>query len=101
MFKDLSFSAIAIFISVTSFAQENKSNFLEELYAENDTIKNKKGEIIQEVIIISQQQKTIVRGGKTNIKPLDLPQATFVIGKETIKQHEYSRTYLLIKVVAI
>ena len=52
MFKHLSFSAIAILISVTSFAQENKSNFLEELYAENDTIKNKKGEIIQEVIII-------------------------------------------------
>ena len=91
MFKHLSFSAIAILISVTSFAQENKSNFLEELYAENDTIKNKKGEIIQEVIIISQQQKTTVKGGKANIKPLDLPQATFVIGKETIQQQQILR----------
>ncbi|MES2411476.1 MAG: TonB-dependent receptor [Bacteroidota bacterium] len=84
----------ALSISAISFAQVSKNitNSQEEFYASvGDTVKNKKGEILQEVVIISQQQKTVVKGGKTNIKPLDLPQATFVIGKETIKQQQILR----------
>ena len=83
--------ALTLTTSAIGFSQKTNNNFQEELYAVNDTVKNKKGEVLQEVVIISQQQKTIVRGGKTNIKPLDLPQATFVIGKETIKQQQILR----------
>ncbi|MBP8158195.1 MAG: TonB-dependent receptor plug domain-containing protein, partial [Flavobacterium sp.] len=91
MNKYISIIALTLTTSAIGFSQETKNNFKEELYAVNDTVKNKKGEVLQEVVIISQQQKTIVKGGKTNIKPLDLPQATFVIGKETIKQQQILR----------
>jgi iron complex outermembrane receptor protein len=91
MHKYISILALTLTTSAIGFSQETKNNFQEDLYAVNDTVKNKKGEVLQEVVIISQQQKTIVKGGKTNIKPLDLPQATFVIGKETIKQQQILR----------
>lgn len=78
-------------ISSAVFSQQNYKSNSEELYASNDTIKNKKGEVLKEIVIISQQQKTIVKSGKANIKPLDLPQATMVIGKETIKQQQILR----------
>ncbi|WP_291128972.1 TonB-dependent siderophore receptor [Flavobacterium sp. UBA7682] len=91
MYKYTSILAFSLAINAVGFSQETKNNFQEDLYAVNDTVKNKKGETLQEVVIISQQQKTIVKGGKTNIKPLDLPQATFVIGKETIKQQQILR----------
>jgi len=92
MFKYIKFLAAALTISASCFAQEAKTNYQDELYAFNsDTVKNKKGESLKEVIIISQQQKTIVKSGKANIKPLDLPQASMVIGKETIKQQQILR----------
>jgi iron complex outermembrane receptor protein len=91
MYRYISILALTLTTSAIGFSQETKNNFQEDLYAVNDTVKNKKGEVLQEVVIISQQQKTIVKGGKTNIKPLDLPQATFVIGKETIKQQQILR----------
>ncbi|WP_284652269.1 TonB-dependent siderophore receptor [Flavobacterium terrisoli] len=91
MNKYISILAFTLTTSAIGFSQETQNNFNEELYAVNDTVKNKKGQTLQEVVIISQQQKTIVKGGKANIKPLDLPQATFVIGKETIKQQQILR----------
>ncbi|WP_162128329.1 TonB-dependent siderophore receptor [Flavobacterium phycosphaerae] len=92
MYKYIPILAVTLTISALGFAQETPSNYQEELYAfNNDTVKNKKGEILKEVIIISQQQKTIVKSGKANIKPLDLPQASMVIGKETIKQQQILR----------
>lgn len=91
MYKYTSILALTLVISVSAFAQESYKTEPDEFYALSDTVKNKKGEVLKEVVIISQQQKTIVKGGKTNIKPLDLPQATFVIGKETIKQQQILR----------
>jgi len=91
MQKYITLIAISLAVSKISYAQETKPNFQEDLYAVNDTVKNKKGETLQEVVIISQQQKTVVKSGKANIKPLDLPQASMVIGKETIKQQQILR----------
>ncbi|TBX70055.1 TonB-dependent receptor [Flavobacterium silvisoli] len=92
MCKYIPIVAIALTLSTSVFGQVNKNDDQEELYAfNNDTVKNKKGETLKEVIIISQQQKTIVKSGKANIKPLDLPQASMVIGKETIKQQQILR----------
>jgi iron complex outermembrane receptor protein len=79
------------FYSNTAFGQTKFDESQPDLMALNDTVKNKKGEILQEVVVLSQQQKTIVKGGKSNIKPLDLPQATVVLGKETIKQQQILR----------
>lgn len=79
------------FYSITAIGQTKFDESQPDLLAFNDTVKNKKGEILQEVVVLSQQQKTIVKGGKSNIKPLDLPQATVVLGKETIKQQQILR----------
>lgn len=91
MYRYISILALTLTTSAIGFSQETNPDFQEELYAVNDTVKNKKGEVLQEVVIISQQQKTVVKGGKANIKPLDLPQASMVIGKETIKQQQILR----------
>ncbi|MEY2692694.1 MAG: Fe(3+)-pyochelin receptor [Bacteroidota bacterium] len=80
-----------LFAAQAGLSQVKFAHSSDDLFAFNDTVKNKKGEILQEVIIISQQQKTIVKGGKSSIKPLDLPQATLVLGKETIKQQQILR----------
>lgn len=79
------------FLTQQHFGQAKFTPSTEELLAYSDTVKNKKGEILQEVTILSQQQKTIVKGGKSSLKPLDLPQATLVLGKETIKQQQILR----------
>jgi iron complex outermembrane receptor protein len=88
---------LAFSFCLSTFAQEKYTAEQDDLTAFNDTIKNKKGEVLKEVVIISQQQKTIVKSGKTNIKPLDLPQATFVIGKETIIQQQIVRLSDVVK----
>ncbi len=82
---------LAFSFCINTYAQEKYSAEQDDITSIYDTVKNKKGEVLKEVIIISQQQKTIVKGGKTSIKPLDLPQATFVIGKETIHQQQIIR----------
>ncbi|MGL2966223.1 TonB-dependent siderophore receptor [Flavobacterium sp. XGLA_31] len=90
MCKYIQTLALTLMLCASGFGQETPKD--EELYAfVGDTVKNKKGEVLKEVIIISQQQKTIVKSGKANIKPLDLPQASMVIGKETIKQQQVLR----------
>ncbi len=92
MCKYIPILAATLLFSTSVLSQQTKNDNQEELYAfNNDTVKNKKGETLKEVIIISQQQKTIVKSGKANIKPLDLPQASMVIGKETIKQQQILR----------
>lgn len=88
---------LAFSFCLNTFAQEKFSTEQDDLASLTDTVKNKKGEVLREVVIISQQQKTIVKGGKTPIKPLDLPQATFVIGKETIKQQQTLRLSEVLK----
>ena len=82
-------ATISLFISAISFSQEN-SNY-EDLYASNDTVKNKKGEILQEVIVTSNQQKAPVNIGKSNIKPMDLPQSSAIIERQTINQQQILR----------
>ncbi|WP_445454724.1 TonB-dependent siderophore receptor [Flavobacterium sp. 25HG05S-40] len=91
MYKYIAAIVLVFSINTTVFAQENYTEVAEETSTLSDTIKNKKGEVLKEIIIISQQQKTIVKSGKSNIKPLDLPQASMVIGKETLKQQQVLR----------
>lgn len=90
-----SLSVLALFVSAASFSQELANN--EDLYALNDTIKNKKGEILQEVIITSSQQKAPVNIGKSNIKPMDLPQATSLINHTTIENQQITSVSDILK----
>lgn len=95
MYKYNLFFVLTLLISSSSFAQEDKNNF--ELYAVNDTVKNKKGEILKEVIITANQQKKAVNVGKSGINPMDLPQATAVINQATIQNQQISSVTDLLK----
>lgn len=95
MYKYKIFSAFALFICATSFAQETKN--YDDLYAVNDTVKNKKGEVLQEVIITANQQKNPINVGKAGIKPMDLPQATAIINQATIQNQQISSITDLLK----
>ena len=80
-----------------SFSQENIIENQEDYYVENDTIKRKKGEVLNEVIIITNPQKESIDIGKSKIKPLDLPQATAIINKETLEQQQVLRISDILK----
>ena len=87
MFKYFYFSTLALFISTQSFAQET---------IKKDTVKNKKGEILKEVIILTKQ-KNEVNATRSGIKPMDLPQSVQVIGSAVIEQQQSIRLSDVIK----
>ncbi len=75
--------------SVSLAQSQNSSNDV-SLDIENDSVK-KRGQVIEEVIVISKLQKQAVKVGKSPIKALDLPQATAVIDRATIDQQQVLR----------
>jgi len=86
--------ALSILFSTTCFAQLNDVAYADNdtIKTEiNDTVKKKKIRVLEEVSIISTANKKITSAGKTLIKPLDLPQATAVIGKDVIEQQQILR----------
>ncbi len=96
MNKYITTLAIAL-TTCMSFAQQNYKAETEEYYAFNDTVKNKKGEVLQEVIINSTQQKNPVNVGKAHINPMDLPQATAVINSSTMQSQQINSVTDLLK----
>ena len=83
-----------LFTQFTSFAQEKDFAYLENdtiKEISNDTVKKKKSRILDEVQISFNKTKKTPSAGKANIKALDLPQATAIIGKETIEQQQILR----------
>jgi iron complex outermembrane receptor protein len=84
---------IAFLFCFSSQAQEMASatentNYKETASTFSDTVKNKKGEILKEVIITSNQQKVPVTVGKSGIKPMNLPQSIAVINQTTIQNQQ-------------
>ncbi len=81
------------------FSQNNDSSSytVEQIEEPDDTIKKKKKKILDELFITSMKHKNIPSAGKANIKPLDLPQSTVVIGKETIEQQQIIRLSEVLK----
>ena len=50
--------SLLLFIALTSITAKSQTKFTDiahDLFAYNDTVKNKKGEILQEVVVLSQQ----------------------------------------------
>ena len=83
--KYLILSTFTLLFCLSGYAQQTVNiadnlNYNESVTTEFDTVKNKKGEILQEVIITPSLQKTPIIG-KVAIKPMDLPQSTAIIGK--------------------
>lgn len=93
MHKYTLLAAFVLLIHASSFAQETKNN--EDLYAVNDTVKNKGG-ILKEVIVTTKTKNhpSVVRSG---IKPMDLPQSVQVITGAVIEQQQSVRLSDVIK----
>jgi iron complex outermembrane receptor protein len=102
MRKYILFPSLALLLCATSFAQEatlydSKNDFSENQNMVTDTVKNKKGQILDEVSIISNQQKNPVSATRSGIKPMDLPQSIQIVGSETISQQQSIRLSDVIK----
>ncbi|MBP2284467.1 iron complex outermembrane receptor protein [Flavobacterium sp. CG_23.5] len=80
----------------TANASEN-SNIIENIDTVSDTVKNKKGGILKEVIITQNQQKKPVSALRSGLKPMEIPQSVQIIGAEIIEQQQSIRLSDVIK----
>jgi iron complex outermembrane receptor protein len=92
MDKHILIKAIALLFSLGSFAQKTANhsenfNNTEANTTLNDSVKTRKGEILQEVIVTTKQQ-IIPSANRSGIKPMDLPQSIQVIGSDVISQQQ-------------
>lgn len=93
---------LTLLFSLSCFAQESASasddkDYNQTTASESDTIKNKKGGILKEVIITQNQQKKPVSALRSGLKPMDTPQSVQVIGAEIIEQQQSIRLSDVIK----
>ena len=93
---------ISLLFCLSSQAQEtaniskiNPTN--EAIFTNLDTIKNKKGGTLKEVIVTSNKQPKPVTALRSGLKPMDTPQSVQVIGAEIIEQQQAIRLSEVIK----
>jgi iron complex outermembrane receptor protein len=102
MRKYILFPSVVLLFCATSFAQDSNNSQINNDFSENqimvnDTVKNKKGQILNEVTITSNQQKNPVSVLRSGLKPMDTPQSVQVIGAEVIGQQQSIRLSEVIK----
>ena len=91
-----------LFLSFDISAQETHTvshyafNY-EEATTLNDTIKKRKGETLQEVIVRTNQQKKQISVLRSGLKPMDVPQSIQVIGSDLIEQQQSIRLSDVVK----
>ena len=71
---------LSLFFSLSCFAQESLNatadkNFDTAISSEVDTIKNKKGGVLREVIVTANKEKKPVSALRSGLKPMDTPQS--------------------------
>jgi iron complex outermembrane receptor protein len=81
-------------ISFATYSQEYSST---ENSAIQDTVKNKKGEILNEVVVKKSKEPKPVTAVRSGLKPMDNPQTIQVIGSEIIEQQQAIRLSEVIK----
>ncbi|MEO8535034.1 MAG: TonB-dependent siderophore receptor [Flavobacterium sp.] len=82
-------------LSLTAYSQEYTSN--DGDHTVNDTVKNKKGEILNEVLITTNREPKPVTAVRSGLKPMDNPQSIQVIGSDVIEQQQAIRLSEVIK----
>ncbi|HLP63772.1 TonB-dependent siderophore receptor [Flavobacterium sp.] len=95
MYKYILPFAFVLLCSTTNFAQEIANN--ETDFILNDTVKNSKGQLLNEVVIYANPFKTPVNVTRSNIKPMDLPQGIQTVDKSIIFQQQALRLSDVIK----
>ena len=93
---------LTLLFSLSCFAQESVNasddkNFDDPFESITDTIKNKKGGILKEVIVTANKEKKVVSALRSGLKPMDTPQSVQVIGAEIIEQQQAIRLSEVIK----
>ncbi|MDR7370862.1 TonB-dependent siderophore receptor [Flavobacterium aquidurense] len=83
------------FLSLAAYSQEYTS--AENTTTLNDTVKNKKGEILNEVLITPNKPKKPVEAARSGIKVMDLPQSVQVIDNAIIEQQQAIRLSEVVK----
>ena len=83
------------FLSLATYSQDYSSN--DYASAINDTVKNKKGEELNEVTITANKPKKPISAARSGIKVMDLPQSVQIIGSEVIEQQQAIRLSEVIK----
>ena len=75
------------FISIATYSQDYAK--AESSSTTNDTVKNKKGEILNEVLITTNKPKKPIEAARSGIKVMDLPQSVQIIGSEIIEEQRF------------
>ncbi|MEO6174052.1 MAG: TonB-dependent siderophore receptor [Flavobacterium circumlabens] len=83
------------FLSFASYSQEYTT--AENTASIHDTVKNKKGEVLNEVLITTNREPKPVTAVRSGLKPMDNPQSLQVIGAEVIEQQQAIRLSEVIK----
>ncbi|AOZ98337.1 TonB-dependent siderophore receptor [Flavobacterium commune] len=92
----------AILFTLSIQAQEvasvtDYSSSKETISSPFDTIKNKKGQILKEIVVTGNKPQKPVSASRSGIKPMDLPQSVQVIDNEIISQQQAIRLSEVIK----
>ncbi len=82
-------------LSFASYGQDYSSN--ETTSTVSDTVKNKKGEILNEVVVTKNKEPKPVTAVRSGLKPMDNPQTIQVIGAEIIEQQQAIRLSEVLK----
>ncbi|MCD9575652.1 TonB-dependent siderophore receptor [Flavobacterium soyae] len=85
---------LALICFASSYSQDYTST---ENNTASDTVKNKKGEILNEVIVTKNKEPKPVTAVRSGLKPMDNPQAIQVIGAEIIEQQQAIRLSEVLK----
>ncbi|MDD2821920.1 MAG: TonB-dependent siderophore receptor [Flavobacterium sp.] len=100
--KYILFPTLTLLFSLSVFAQEaanvsDDSKYDETTISPFDTVKNKKGQVLKEVIVTANKEKKPVSALRSGLKPMDTPQSVQVIGAEIIGQQQSIRLSDVVK----
>ncbi|KUJ61858.1 TonB-dependent receptor [Flavobacteriaceae bacterium CRH] len=89
---------LILFLGLISFATSYSQNYTNtDNSTVTDTVKNKKGEILNEVVVTKNKEPKPVTAVRSGLKPMDNPQTIQVIGAEIIEQQQAIRLSEVLK----
>ncbi|MBE8723673.1 TonB-dependent siderophore receptor [Flavobacterium hungaricum] len=84
-------------LGLLSFSSYSQSYSSTETAAVTDTVKNKKSEILNEVVVTKNKEPKPVTAVRSGLKPMDNPQSIQIIGSEVIEQQQAIRLSEVLK----
>ncbi|KAF2516477.1 TonB-dependent siderophore receptor [Flavobacterium foetidum] len=88
---------LLLLLSLASLASYSQDYTSVENTTVSDTVKNRKGETLSEVIVTKNKEPKPVTAVRSGLKPMDNPQSIQVIGSEVIEQQQAIRLSEVLK----